>query len=171
MFYIVKAKTVYSFKREISKVRMYSAHEITGGFAPKKCLNIMDKNVLKAYYKNMWWYICSLNLYVFLNVFAVEAYAASWIEIPIVFCGFTSRTVEAYAASWIEMYPTMPTARYPSGRGLRSLVDWNWNHLLTISAREVEAYAASWIEILKTLEYHSNFMSRLTQPRGLKSCR
>ena len=112
-------------------------------------------------------YICSLNLYVFLNVFAVEAYAASWIEIkidcfvdadefveayaaswieivykaehltvdeveayaaswieiPIVFCGFTSRTVEAYAASWIEMYPTMPTARYPSGRGLRSLVD------------------------------------------------
>ena len=100
MFYIVKAKTVYSFKREISKVRMYSAHEITGGFAPKKCLNIMD-----------------------INVFAVEAYAASWIEIPIVFCGFTSRTVEAYAASWIEMYPTMPTARYPSGRGLRSLVD------------------------------------------------
>ena len=108
---------------------MYSAHEITGGFAPKKVLKyyghkcfdgLSYKGIQKYLCKS---YICSLNLYVFLNVFAVEAYAASWIEIPIVFCGFTSRTVEAYAASWIEMYPTMPTARYPSGRGLRSLVD------------------------------------------------
>ena len=32
---------------------MYSAHENTGGFAPKKCLNIMDINVLKAYYINV----------------------------------------------------------------------------------------------------------------------
>ena len=48
-------------------------------------------------------YISGLNGYVFLNVFAVEAYVASWIEI---FLKLTNRKfwiVEAYVASWIEI--------------------------------------------------------------------
>ena len=48
-------------------------------------------------------YISGLNGYVFLNVFAVEAYVASWIEIitgsPIP----DGTLVEAYVASWIEI--------------------------------------------------------------------
>ena len=64
MFYIVKAKTVYSFKREINKVRMYSAHEITGGFAPKKCLNIMDINVLMVYHIKVFRNICVKVIFV-----------------------------------------------------------------------------------------------------------
>ena len=66
---------------------MYSAHEITGGFAPKKVLKYYGHKCFEGLsYKGMQKYlcksyICSLNLYVFLNVFAVEAYVASWIEI------------------------------------------------------------------------------------------
>lgn len=48
-------------------------------------------------------YISGLNGYVFLNVFAVEAYVASWIEIPFYFY----------------------TAYLQDRRGLCSLVDWN----------------------------------------------
>jgi len=47
-------------------------------------------------------YICSLNLYVFLNVFAVEAYAASWIEMVQRRGISGTGPVEAYVASWIE---------------------------------------------------------------------
>ena len=48
-------------------------------------------------------YISGLNGYVFLNVFAVEAYVASWIEILIFYGGHLLQEVEAYVASWIEI--------------------------------------------------------------------
>lgn len=48
-------------------------------------------------------YISGLNGYVFLNVFAVEAYVASWIEIMILTKQSRLRVVEAYVASWIEI--------------------------------------------------------------------
>ena len=76
----------------------------------------------------------------------VEAYTASWIEMPncTSSCGVTS--VEAYTASWIEIYP---------GRLLR------WRFL-------VEAYTASWIEIVNTSGTLKTSGSGLIQPRGLK---
>ena len=70
-------------------------------------------------------YISGLNGYVFLNVFAVEAYVASWIEILNNCYGKLATNVEAYVASWIEMLSEV-------------------NTYLIIS---VEAYVASWIEI------------------------
>ena len=51
-------------------------------------------------------YISGLNGYVFLNVFAVEAYVASWIEIFAIDDFTLERIVEAYVASWIEMSST-----------------------------------------------------------------
>ena len=68
---------------------MYSAHEITGGFAPKKVLKYYGHKCFEGLlYKCVKIYLCKsyisgLNGYVFLNVFAVEAYVASWIEIDI----------------------------------------------------------------------------------------
>lgn len=65
---------------------MYSAHEITGGFAPKKVLKYYGHKCFEGLlYKCVKIYLCKsyisgLNGYVFLNVFAVEAYVASWIE-------------------------------------------------------------------------------------------
>ena len=49
-------------------------------------------------------YISGLNGYVFLNVFAVEAYVASWIEIVSFGILIDVIAVEAYVASWIEIY-------------------------------------------------------------------
>ena len=66
---------------------MYSAHEITGGFAPKKVLKYYGHKCFEGLlYKCVKIYLCKsyisgLNGYVFLNVFAVEAYVASWIGI------------------------------------------------------------------------------------------
>ena len=40
----------------------------------------------------------------FLDVFAVEAYTASWIEISIFILDPQTNSVEAYTASWIEMH-------------------------------------------------------------------
>ena len=48
-------------------------------------------------------YISGLNGYVFLNVFAVEAYVASWIEIKAIGTRHKISAVEAYVASWIEI--------------------------------------------------------------------
>ena len=48
-------------------------------------------------------YISGLNGYVFLNVFAVEAYVASWIEIFKSLISTPLSAVEAYVASWIEI--------------------------------------------------------------------
>ena len=49
-------------------------------------------------------YISGLNGYVFLNVFAVEAYVASWIEIHRRLQIKMLLYVEAYVASWIEIW-------------------------------------------------------------------
>ena len=90
-------------------------------------------------------YISGLNGYVFLNVFAVEAYVASWIEIimlgviPLIFMveayvaswieivdlyiRLSLICVEAYVASWIEIYYSKGRCCYQRSRGLRSLVD------------------------------------------------
>ena len=48
-------------------------------------------------------YIWGLNGYVFLNVFAVEAYVASWIEMVTCRQKVLLIRVEAYVASWIEI--------------------------------------------------------------------
>ena len=88
---------------------MYSAHEITGGFAPKKVLKYYGHKCFEGLlYKCVKIYLCKsyisgLNGYVFLNVFAVEAYVASWIEINNVVIRDCDIAVEAYVASWIEM--------------------------------------------------------------------
>ena len=92
-------------------------------------------------------YICSLNLYVFLNVFAVEAYAASWIEITRRFFSSATAFVEAYAASWIEISKKagkaiVKASRLTQPRGLKSNIS-----LESFRTIMVEAYAASWIEI------------------------
>ena len=70
-------------------------------------------------------YISGLNGYVFLNVFAVEAYVASWIEIHLRQITLHLCLVEAYVASWIEIL-------------LKKVVK---------DTVKVEAYVASWIEI------------------------
>ena len=54
-------------------------------------------------------YISGLNGYVFLNVFAVEAYVASWIEISILLEPSPAEFVEAYVASWIEILKEIST--------------------------------------------------------------
>ena len=105
----------------------------------------------------------------FLYVFAVEAYTASWIEIPpcnnprnsvqsrliqprglkyfSVVLFVQSPDVEAYTASWIEISKTMRKMMSVFGRGLYSLVDWNPLVLTDMLRKFVEAYTASWIEI------------------------
>ena len=55
--------------------------------------------------------------------------------------------VEAYTASWIEI-------QY---------------HIKFTSATPVEAYTASWIEIVWSAYLSAGGLSRLIQPRGLKS--
>ena len=55
--------------------------------------------------------------------------------------------VEAYTASWIEI-------QY---------------HIKFTSATPVEAYTASWIEIVWSTYLSAGGLSRLIQPRGLKS--
>jgi len=104
-----------------------------------------------------------------LYVFAVEAYTASWIEIPpcnnprnsvqsrliqprglkyfSVVLFVQSPDVEAYTASWIEISKTMRKMMSVFGRGLYSLVDWNPLVLTDMLRKFVEAYTASWIEI------------------------
>ena len=77
----------------------------------------------------------------------VEAYAASWIEIPEWQKHQVSFHVEAYAASWIEIQERMLGGWNICRRGLRSLVDWNFQKPSNTSNCCVEAYAASWIEI------------------------
>ena len=77
----------------------------------------------------------------------VEAYAASWIEITQRQKHQVSFHVEAYAASWIEIQERMLGGWNICRRGLRSLVDWNFQKPSNTSNCCVEAYAASWIEI------------------------
>ena len=79
--------------------------------------------------------------------FHVEAYAASWIEINEQNTIIQGASVEAYAASWIEIQERMLGGWNICRRGLRSLVDWNFQKPSNTSNCCVEAYAASWIEI------------------------
>ena len=86
-------------------------------------------------------YISGLNGYVFLNVFAVEAYVASWIEIRMRLSVQKSLKVEAYVASWIEILKAR----------LKPLES------------KVEAYVASWIEIIHSRNFFPVLItSRLT---------
>ena len=82
-----------------------------------------------------------------MDIFAVEAYTASWIEIHQLCALLIAPYVEAYAASWIEII-------------LRGISRYNF---------KVEAYAASWIEIL--LSIRNNPFGSTSKPmrlRGLK---
>ena len=85
-------------------------------------------------------YISGLNGYVFLNVFAVEAYVASWIEIKLLVYMMHQKLVEAYVASWIEI----------------RIFATNTQAML------VEAYVASWIEIPAPVVTRHLHPSRLT---------
>ena len=55
----------------------------------------------------------------------VEAYTASWIEIPPVLPAGDMQEVEAYTASWIEISVKVLAMPHTNCRGLYSLVDWN----------------------------------------------
>lgn len=79
---------------------MYSAHENAGGFAPEKHLKSAQNDGHNCFegllYKGMQIYLCKtyilgLNGQGFLNVFAVEACVASWIEILYIFSMTMSR--------------------------------------------------------------------------------
>ena len=54
--------------------------------------------------------------------------------------------VEAYTASWIEICGFVFEIEC-EGRGLYSLVDWNFKVPRAFCKSRVEAYTASWIEI------------------------
>ena len=79
--------------------------------------------------------------------FHVEAYAASWIEINEQNTIIQGASVEAYAASWIEIQERMLGGWNICRRGLRSLVDWNLFAIFIAWGLSVEAYVASWIGI------------------------
>ena len=60
-----------------------------------------------------------------MDIFAVEAYTASWIEMPAMNALRKPADVEAYTASWIEIsYHIAPAFSFPSKpirlRGLKS---------------------------------------------------
>ena len=92
----------------------------------------MGKRLKIIYIKILWGgkynkYIIKFVLWdCFLDIFAVEAYTASWIEIANTGKFNIYNIVEAYTASWIEI-------------GGSEAV---------LMAVNVEAYTASWIEIL-----------------------
>ena len=99
---------------------------------------LMGKRLKIIYIKILWGgkynkYIIKFVLWdCFLDIFAVEAYTASWIEI---------------------VYYTV-NQRRDACRSLYGFVDWNWficfrNEFVWI----VEAYTASWIEILRARSY------------------
>ena len=81
-----------------------------------------------------------------MDIFAVEAYTASWIEINIRSIIFIALNVEAYTASWIEIYI----------------------HIIYDVTNIVEAYTASWIEISVTDEMYPVKESKPIRLRGLK---
>ena len=109
-------------------------------------------------------YICSLNLYVFLNVFAVEAYAASWIEITRRFFSSATAFVEAYAASWIEILSSVGFNRNPRVEAYAASWIEITGEAVFYWPDKVEAYAASWIEIQYLIRIISN-----NNGRGLRS--
>ena len=89
----------------------------------------------------------------------VEAYAASWIEIPWIcrvhqICG--SRLMQPRGLKfWLWIWRISIFSR-----GLCSLVDWNRWEFCREPVRDVEAYAASWIEIKLSLLPLKNRMRR-----------
>ena len=83
---------------------------------------------------------------IFLVIFAVEALAASWIEIASIPSNASPIAVEALAASWIEICVA----------------------LQIYACRHVEALAASWIEILRSRFRLFSTASKPLRLRGLK---
>ena len=81
-----------------------------------------------------------------MDVFAVEAFAASWIEIVYKAEHLTVDEVEAFAASWIEIDPASK----------RRFSEY------------VEAFAASWIEIVMDKAKGKIAGSKPLRLRGLK---
>ena len=98
---------------------------------------LMGKRLKIIYIKILWGgkynkYIIKFVLWdCFLDIFAVEAYTASWIEIINVNMREQLTLVEAYTASWIEIYQ-----------------EKSYGYVWT-----VEAYTASWIEMVKANFY------------------
>ena len=81
-----------------------------------------------------------------MDVFAVEAFAASWIEIVTDIVQYETERVEAFAASWIEIE--------------------NSGNMHTSAT--VEAFAASWIEMLFQARHNFQQLSKPLRLRGLK---
>ena len=115
---------------------------------------LMGKRLKIIYIKILWGgkynkYIIKFVLWdCFLDIFAVEAYTASWIEIIKRLHRRYSAAVEAYTASWIEMTEVGTREKSGSRRSLYGFVDWNSFLLIPVRVIIVEAYTASWIEIL-----------------------
>ena len=91
---------------------------------------LMGKRLKIIYIKILWGgkynkYIIKFVLWdCFLDIFAVEAYTASWIEILAVSTSANGTGVEAYTASWIEMIQNFVSTPHFS-RSLYGFVDWN----------------------------------------------
>ena len=136
---------------------------------------LMGKRLKIIYIKILWGgkynkYIIKFVLWdCFLDIFAVEAYTASWIEIWLSNSHCIRASVEAYTASWIEIFCLnhkqlvltskpirlrgLKSAHYAimiieTSRSLYGFVDWNLNDVFHGGSISVEAYTASWIEIL-----------------------
>ena len=92
---------------------------------------LMGKRLKIIYIKILWGgkynkYIIKFVLWdCFLDIFAVEAYTASWIEI-FARCKIRfASVVEAYTASWIEMLSLVRRIWITTSRSLYGFVDWN----------------------------------------------
>ena len=114
----------------------------------------MGKRLKIIYIKILWGgkynkYIIKFVLWdCFLDIFAVEAYTASWIEIVNRLKKLTPEKVEAYTASWIEIL----NSRFRTQSFFVEAYTASWIEIKIdcfVDAEEfVEAYTASWIEIL-----------------------
>ncbi len=86
---------------------------------------LMGKRLKIIYIKILWGgkynkYIIKFVLWdCFLDIFAVEAYTASWIEINIRSIIFIALNVEAYTASWIEICKGELNIKYTSSKPIR----------------------------------------------------
>ena len=86
---------------------------------------LMGKRLKIIYIKILWGgkynkYIIKFVLWdCFLDIFAVEAYTASWIEINIRSIIFIALNVEAYTASWIEICKGELNIKYTSSKPYR----------------------------------------------------
>ena len=135
---------------------------------------LMGKRLKIIYIKILWGgkynkYIIKFVLWdCFLDIFAVEAYTASWIEI------FqtnqqTNMNLSRSLYGFVD-WNTNPFgfAKRGMSRSLYGFVDWNHRGCRCPHQQSVEAYTASWIEILLSCLLYRLDTSKPIRLRGLK---